>query len=101
MANFAVIENNNVLNIIVADSKAIAEQVTGKTCIEYTVEPAEPGGTYVNNKFIRQQPYPSWVRDGESNWKSPVDYPEIDPENPKSYRWDEPITSWIEEITND
>ena len=101
MANFAVIENNNVLNTVVADSKAIAEQVTGKTCIEYTVEPAEPGGTYVNNKFIRRQPYPSWVRDGESNWKPPIDYPEIDPENSKFYTWNEDTTSWIEVVTND
>lgn len=98
MTNFAVIENNNILNTIVADSKAIAEQVTGKTCIEYTVEPAEPGGTYVNNKFIKRQPYPSWVRDGENAWKSPVDYPETDLENPKSYTWDEPTISWIEVI---
>jgi hypothetical protein len=100
MAKFAVIENNNILNTIIADSKAIAEQVTNKTCIEYTVEPAEPGGTYVNNKFIKQQPYPSWVRVGESDWKSPVDYPKIDLENPKSYRWDEATTSWIE-VEND
>jgi hypothetical protein len=36
--NFAVIENNIVTNIIVADSKAIAEEVTGFTCIEYADE---------------------------------------------------------------
>ena len=98
MTNFAVIENNNILNTIVADSKAIAEEITGKTCIEYTVEPAEPGGTYVNSKFIKRQPYPSWVRDGESDWKPPVDLPEIDPENPKLYTWDEPTISWIEVV---
>jgi hypothetical protein len=33
--NFAVIENNTVINLIVADSKEIAEQITGLTCIEY------------------------------------------------------------------
>jgi len=36
MATFAVIENNTVTNIIVADTKQIAEEVTGMTCIEYT-----------------------------------------------------------------
>ena len=36
MANFAVIENGKVLNTIVADSKAIAEEVTGLTCVEFT-----------------------------------------------------------------
>jgi hypothetical protein len=36
MATFAVIENGIVENIIVADSKEIAEDATGKTCVEYT-----------------------------------------------------------------
>jgi hypothetical protein len=36
MSNFAVIENGKVLNTIVAESKAIAEEATGKTCVEYT-----------------------------------------------------------------
>jgi len=36
MPNFAVIENSIVINTIVAESKVIAEEVTGKTCVEYT-----------------------------------------------------------------
>ena len=96
--NIAVIENSIVINTVVADSVELAEEITGKTCIEYTVEPAEPSGTYVNNKFIRRQPYPSWVRDGESDWKAPVDYPTFDEKNPKYYTWDESKTSWVEEI---
>jgi len=99
VSNFAVIENNNVINTIVAESKAIAEQVTGKICVEYTTEPAEPGGTYVNKKFIRRQPYPSWVKDGESSWKAPIDAPEYDSENPKYYTWNEETTSWVETPT--
>lgn len=35
MANFAVIKSNKVVNIIVADTKEIAEQVTGSECVEY------------------------------------------------------------------
>lgn len=96
--NIAVIENSIVENILVVDSVELAEEMTGKTCIEYTVEPAEPGGTYVNGKFIKRQPYPSWVRDGESDWKPPVDYPEIDLGNPKVYTWDEDAVSWIEAV---
>lgn len=34
--NFAVIENGIVENTIIADSKEIAEQLTGKTCVAYT-----------------------------------------------------------------
>jgi hypothetical protein len=33
---FAVIKNNKVINIIVADTKTIAEEVTELQCIEYT-----------------------------------------------------------------
>lgn len=36
MPNFAVIEDGKVINTILADSKAIAEEVTGKTCVEFT-----------------------------------------------------------------
>ena len=35
MSNFAVINGDIVENIIVADTKEIAESVTGKLCIEY------------------------------------------------------------------
>jgi hypothetical protein len=36
MFKFAVLDNNNkVTNIIVAESKEIAEELTGLTCIEY------------------------------------------------------------------
>jgi len=34
--DYAVIENNKVINVIVADSKEIAEEVTGLTCIDTT-----------------------------------------------------------------
>jgi|APGre2960657404_1045060.scaffolds.fasta_scaffold41437_3 hypothetical protein len=53
MANFAVLEDNLIINTIVADSKEIAESVTNKTCIEYFDEIAETGGTYINGVFNR------------------------------------------------
>jgi hypothetical protein len=36
MANFAVLNQDSVENIIIADSKVIAEQITEKECIEFT-----------------------------------------------------------------
>jgi hypothetical protein len=36
MAKFAVILDSTVQNVIVADTKEIAEEVTGLTCVEYT-----------------------------------------------------------------
>ena len=38
MAEFAVIVNNTVVNMIVAESKEIAEQATFTTCIETNPE---------------------------------------------------------------
>lgn len=38
MVNFALIDNNKVVNTIVADTKKIAEEATGKLCVEYTDE---------------------------------------------------------------
>jgi hypothetical protein len=52
MANYAVVQNDKVTNVIVADSKEIAEQVTGLTCVEYTDEnPASIGWTYADGVF--------------------------------------------------
>jgi|LakMenEpi03Aug12_release.lakeMendotaPanAssembly.Ray.scaffolds.fasta_scaffold2240933_2 hypothetical protein len=53
MANYAVIQNDKVVNIIVCDSKEIAEQITNLTCIEYTEENnAGIGWTYDGTSFI-------------------------------------------------
>jgi hypothetical protein len=96
MPNFAIVENGIVTNIILADSKAIAEEVTGKTCVAYTTEPAEIGGTYVNKKFIKRKPYPSWVSDGDVDWKAPINMPAFDEAHPKYYTWDESKIDWVE-----
>lgn len=52
MKNYAVIKNDKVENIIYADSKAIAEEITGLTCVEYSdANPAHVGHGYVNGTF--------------------------------------------------
>jgi hypothetical protein len=54
--NFAVIENNVVTNVIVADTKEIAEEVLGKVCIEYTdTNPAGIGWTWDGSKFTKPE----------------------------------------------
>jgi len=53
MANYAVIENGIVTNTIVADTKEVAEQVTGLTCVEYTdTNPAGIGYTWDGTNFV-------------------------------------------------
>jgi len=99
MLKFAVIEDGIILNTIVAESKKIAEEVTGKVCVKYTDEAVEIGGSYIDNQFtrpIQPKPYPSWVSNGGSGWNPPVAYPEVDIENPKNYTWNENTVSWVE-----
>lgn len=58
MKNFAVLDDNNkVLNIIVAESKEVAEDVIKKTCIEYNDEnPAHIGWDWDGTNFINPTP---------------------------------------------
>lgn len=106
MPNFAVIDETSVINIIVADSKEIAEEVTGKTCIEFENEYIEIGGFefikvsigsfYLDNTFIPVKPFNSWTLDAPSKqWIPPTPKPSSDPENPMLYEWDESTLTWI------
>lgn len=57
METFAVINNGIVENCIVADSLAIAQEVTGLTCVEYTNENAPSiGWAYNDGVFINPNP---------------------------------------------
>jgi hypothetical protein len=57
MATFAVIKDNVVVNIILADTLEDAEQSTNSVCIEYTNEfPAGIGWTFNGETFDRPQP---------------------------------------------
>jgi hypothetical protein len=57
MPTFAIVENGVVINTLMADSKAIAEEVTSKTCIEYTASnPACIGLGYDGTTFEQQPP---------------------------------------------
>jgi len=48
-----------------------------------------------NDVFYPAQPYPSWTLNDETwGWESPVPYPEIDPDNPAYYEWNEEDQTW-------
>lgn len=60
---------------------------------------AQIGYTYDEERdaFIPPKPFNSWILDEEKCWwKSPVPYPDFDPENPKNYIWNEDIINWEE-----
>lgn len=93
--NYAVISNDLVVNVIVAESKELAEIATGETCILSTDEnPAYVGGTYDGVNFIAPSPYPSWILNSDKQWAAPVDMP-LDQ---GTVIWDEATTSWIEYV---
>lgn len=101
---FGVLDGINVINTIIADTKEIAELVTGKNCIEYDLaKPAVVGGTYNEefNIFVPPSPYPSWIFNYEEySWKAPIAYPEITEENKDlSYEWNESTLSWEEVVS--
>ena len=95
MPNFAVLNEESVINIIVADSKEIAEELMGKSCVEATSIKAQVGGTYSNENFILPKPFPSWILDENYDWQAPVAYPVIDPEDVKYYSWNEDNLEWV------
>lgn len=99
MANFGVMSDNMVTNVIIADSKEIAEKVTSLTCIEYTEEnPAVIGGDYIDGYFYSLKPFPSWNRNGSGSWIAPVEKPEFDEANPIFYAWNEETLSWDAQV---
>lgn len=57
MSNFAVVDDDGtVLNIIISETKEIAEQSTGKTCTKYTEEnPAHIGLKYDSSTLLFEQ----------------------------------------------
>jgi hypothetical protein len=57
MATFAVIENDIVVNLIVADTLAIAEEVTDCKCVEYEgINTFQVGWGYDGKKFTEPVP---------------------------------------------
>jgi hypothetical protein len=67
MAKFAVLdEDNKVINTVVAESKTVAEEVTNKTCVEYTdANPAIIGLGYADGVF--EQPPVTEITTEEEN----------------------------------
>lgn len=94
MATFAVVENNIVENIAIADDKAIMELLLPeKTLVEETDETGTAwiGAEIIDGKFKPPQPAPSWAWDLEAfTWVPPTPKPEV-----PAY-WDEESLSWIE-----
>ena len=96
MSKFAVVENGVVVNLIVADTKEIAENVTSLECVEYPPTSDIAIGNEFNQEFqwyISPKPHNSWIFNVEKkSWVAPVEKPTGD----YHYAWDEDNKQWKE-----
>jgi len=93
MPNFAVHNGSTILNVIVADTAAHAEELTGLAAFETSGQPWIDW-IFVDGEWLPPRILPSWVWDGD-DWVPPIPRPtEGGP-----WRWDEDTVSWVEEVT--
>ena len=94
MPNYAIYDNNVVKNVVIADSKEIAEEITGMNAIDS--ENRISVGWYLHDgEWIPPSPFPSWNWNGQG-WIPPTPYPKDE----KNYQWDEENSQWVEVISN-
>lgn len=93
MPTFGIVENNIIVNVIVAESLGAAKSVVDGNIIEQE-NPGQfgIGFYYEDGNWVAPQPYPSWIRDG-LRWKAPIEYPDDG-----FYEWNEESKSWVKMI---
>lgn len=110
MAHFALLENNVVVSVIVAEAEFIASLPNAGNWLQTSVNTfggvhalggvplrknyASVGFTYdpVRDAFIPPQPFPSWVlEENTCQWAAPVPYPT---DSGAAYMWDENARGW-------
>jgi hypothetical protein len=100
LANYAFIQNGNVINIAVFEYP-IDPQLLSHFKNEFLLddivlanEKTYIGGTYDGTKFWAISPFSSWVKDEETNeWVAPISKPDTD----NFYVWNEETLSWSQE----
>lgn len=98
MANIAVLDNGTIINVIIAHTVEIAQELTGKDCL--LLEEGSPFGigwlwSAEHATYLPPKPYPSWIWNG-TIWTAPVELPFTDPLTFINPVWDEESLSWVE-----
>ena len=98
LADYAFIQNGNVINIAVFEYPIDSQLLTHfkneflLDDIVLTTNKTYIGGTYDGTQFWSIQPFPSWIKDEETNeWIAPVEKPTDDG---NFYVWNEETLSW-------
>ena len=96
MKNFAIIENEKIVNIIVCDDLVIAQALLPEaTLVEETESTgtAVIGGSLLDGKFLEPKPYESWTLNSETKkWQAPKPYPTV--EETQYATWNETKKDW-------
>lgn len=92
--NYAVINNNKVIDVLIAETKEIAESLTNKICIGYTPNGhylPKPGWEYINGELYPPKEHPSLKK-----WNAElfVWEPEVEKPNSGKYIWNVDTESW-------
>ena len=90
MADFAIVRDDTVVNVVVAEDEGIAKAVTGLAVLPIVNGVPGMGWTLETEGWRQPSPFPSWAWDGEA-WNPPVDYPD----DGATYVWDETQTDWV------
>jgi hypothetical protein len=93
MADFAIVDNGAVVNVIVADDEATAEAVTGLDVLPIVDGVPGMGWTLESEGWRQPAPFASWEWDG-AMWQPPIPYPS----DGAAYVWDEDAGDWIEYV---
>lgn len=114
MTHFARVINGIVTEVIVAEQDVIDSGMFGDGWVQTSYNTyggqhpegrplrknyAGVGFTYdaQRDAFIAPQPFMSWTLEEDSClWIAPIAYPT----DGKQYYWDEPTTSWVEQVNN-
>lgn len=113
MAHFCKIENNKVIQVIVADTQEWCESNLGGEWVQTSYNTyggkhsqggipfrknyAGVGYTYDRERdaFIPEQPYESWLLNEETClWEAPIPYPQ----EGGLYSWNEEKVEWVKQI---
>jgi hypothetical protein len=60
MQNFAIVEGGEIVNLVIAESIEVAEEISGKSAIEFNIDEIRPliGWSVVDGVIVDEDPLP-------------------------------------------
>lgn len=97
MPSYSIKNNNFIVNHVIVESFELAELIFGEGNVESMLLEIGSRFNIDANKWQRPQPFPSWILNEETyEWEAPTKQPE----DGKTYTWDEATVSWSNSIVD-